>query len=685
MPIDLIQQIWYLISWLIIIKILQLSVSSLFRPFFSRYSSYIAYPLSVLLFTLLSFYCARISFPVQVAVFPFFLVLLYQGLHGWIKKSDIKEDLKIDATFLIFFIFALEFRFINPIISHFSEQFMDHAFLASIMRTPIIPPPDPWFMGGDLSIYYYAGHFAFAALSLASFVPSTVSFNLILPTVFGISSVSLSMIGRLFLRRFSFLPLITLLLINPAIIWYLVQGKGLWNALNSTRWTISGCITEYPLFSLILGDAHTHVLGLWNQCFLISLLLYIILKWNEADNKSRAAIIFITAVSLGFTSVCNSWDFLIYAPLVVGTGMIIALRSRSETLVSRLIFMLTTPVLALLVWSPVILTLSTGAFKGIRWINTQLDPIQMLLYIGLFIFFFLIIYRTEFSLHPYILIIPFLLLAMGFQAASILSLPVICLISHLIRYRNNNSLFFPDLLGATGFIILLFCSLFQIALDSDASPLNTIFKLGYTAWLLLSIGMLLIIGKWMEDIDWSLPPGLILVPTLICIICLFSAPVFAQADLGKSLFGLSYAGGYFTLDGSAYLLHANSDDASAIEYVRSLPHETCILEGVGGDYSYAAPLSSFTGVQTVLGRYSHEFQWRGSRFGWIPERKDDIKKMYEEPDLSVSLFKKYHVTHIYAGDIEYNLYNVTLPLENLEPVWLGTRSILFKVMENGGN
>ena len=41
----------------------------------------------------------------------------------------------------------LTVRFVNPTISY-AEKFMDHAFLASIMRSPVVPPLDPWFAGG---------------------------------------------------------------------------------------------------------------------------------------------------------------------------------------------------------------------------------------------------------------------------------------------------------------------------------------------------------------------------------------------------------------------------------------------------------------------------------------------------------------------------------------------------------
>ena len=53
-------------------------------------------------------------------------------------------------------------------------------------------------------------------LAIVSGVPSNIAFNLSLPTVFALSAVSLYAIGTLLLDRFRWLPLVTLVLPNPA-------------------------------------------------------------------------------------------------------------------------------------------------------------------------------------------------------------------------------------------------------------------------------------------------------------------------------------------------------------------------------------------------------------------------------------------------------------------------------------
>ena len=109
---------------------------------------------------------------------------------------------------------------------------MDHAFLASVMRLPVVPPLDPWFAGGVIDGYYYLGYWMFGCLGIVSGVPSNIAFNLALPTVLGISAVILYAIGDLLIGRLRWLLLATLLMPNPSFFYQILLGKG----LNSVMW-----------------------------------------------------------------------------------------------------------------------------------------------------------------------------------------------------------------------------------------------------------------------------------------------------------------------------------------------------------------------------------------------------------------------------------------------------------------
>ena len=195
--------------WLAIIKVLQLSIWPALDRTLGRLAPAAAYPASVLLFTLVSWYCALSGIPVPLALIPFAAAMIYAGSGRFYTKERLYSSFKWDIAFLIPFLFMLEVRWINPAISS-GEKFMDHAILASIMRQPIVPPLDPWYAGGRLDVYYYMGYWMNGALGLVSGAPSTVAFNLALPTVLGLSVVSLYALGHLILDRHRWLPVLAL-------------------------------------------------------------------------------------------------------------------------------------------------------------------------------------------------------------------------------------------------------------------------------------------------------------------------------------------------------------------------------------------------------------------------------------------------------------------------------------------
>src|SRR5579884_2337979 len=76
-----------------------------------------------------------------------------------------------------------------------TEKFMDEAFLASIIHTQHLPPPDPWLSGYSIN-YYYFGHFLLGTLAKLLGTPASVAFNtgialtagLVASAVFGVAT-----------------------------------------------------------------------------------------------------------------------------------------------------------------------------------------------------------------------------------------------------------------------------------------------------------------------------------------------------------------------------------------------------------------------------------------------------------------------------------------------------------------
>lgn len=154
-------------------------------------------------------------------------------------------------------------------------------------------------------------------------------------------------------------------------------------------------------------------------------------------------------------------------------------------------------------------------------------------------------------------------------------------------------------------------------------------RVGYTAFFLLSLGLL----------------------TLV-----FIYPYFAI---------MSYYGDlkvYKGLDGTAYLNQRYPDDARAIKALNesiNIKGQPVILEAQGDSYTDYARVSANTGLPTVLGWTVHEWLWRGS-YDIPAPRIDEVKQMYESDDFEKTkrLLKKYNVKYIFLGQLEREKYQV---------------------------
>ena len=157
----------------------------------------------------------------------------------------------------------------------------------------------------------------------------------------------------------------------------------------------------------------------------------------------------------------------------------------------------------------------------------------------------------------------------------------------------------------------------------------------------------------------------------VAVVCLlFALPVVVQYNAG-------YGSG--TLDGLAYLSATRPGDAGAVGYLRTLPGDERIVEAEGGDYTYYSRISSFTGIPTIIGQPFHEFMWRGDDAGVISMRKADVKTIYEEPNETVLLMKKYNATLLYVGDSEREQYNVSLPQTGLVKIYSADNTDIYRL------
>jgi YYY domain-containing protein len=649
-----------------VITFLQLSLYPALKKTLKSFAFPAAFAAALLCFTFVSWYCGLFRLPILLALLPFVILFIYHLYRREYTAENLKREWKWELVFLLFFFLMLDARFVNPTISY-AEKFMDHAFLASIMRTPVVPPLDPWFSGGTLNVYYYLGYWIFGCLGIVSGVPSNIVFNLGLPTVFGITAVTLYALGTLILDRFRWLPLLLLFIPNPSFLYQAFLGKGLNSILLDSTRTITNTINEYPLFSFVWGDLHPHVISLFNQAFLLFILVFAYKRWESLDARGRWQIGILAAVSLGSMPLINTWDVLLYAPITLFFAGLILWRNRAT--LRRPVawqFLLTVPPLAILSYLPFYLVLDTNT-GNISIVHTPSDPFQFFLANGIFIVIFLALLTREIKERPYLLLVAIPFILTGYLAAAIAVVPLV----YFIAKKQRD---IPELLAISGLSILVIVELIYLS-DSMGDTyfrMNTVFKCYLPAWIILGTAAFSMIALWLARPGRIpvCPPRRSAIAAVIVIGTLFVVPFFVPLDLGY---------GSRSLDGLAYLDTRYPGDAGGVAYLRSLPGEERIVEAEGGDYTYYSRVSSFTGIPAIVGMPFHEFMWRGDDTGWYGTRVADIKTIYESADQTIPLLKKYNTTLLYVGDSERTSYTVNIPVHNLTLVYADAGTEIYRL------
>ncbi|WP_214040953.1 DUF2298 domain-containing protein [Methanoculleus sp.] len=649
--------------WLAVVKVLQLAVWPALDRTFGSLSAAVAYPASVLLFTLGSWYCGLSGLPVLLALLPFLGAIAYAASRRFFTRERLQSVLSWDLAFLIPFLFMLEVRWINPTISY-AEKFMDHAILASIMQQPIVPPLDPWYAGGTLDVYYYLGYWMNGALGLVSGAPSTVTFNLALPTVFGLAVVSFYALGHLLLDRYRWLPVLALFIPNPSAIYHILIGDAWFDVLWGSTRTIENTINEYPIFSMLWGDVHPHVMSFFNQGFLLFLLVFTYMRWGTLSMRGRAILCGLAALSLGSMPGFNSWDVLVYAPVTLVFGLLIWQRYGNFTWDNKKSWMVlaAVPPLAIATYLPFYLQLNSPGIEGIGIVPVPSEPVEFLLVHGFFLAVLVAYCAPDIRKRPYLLLaaVPFVLT--GYPAAAIAAVPLVYL---LARRRFSAT----DTLAILGLVIVLATELVYLVdnMGETYFRMNTVFKFYLPAWFLMGTASLAVVGEWLRsaEIGRRVPARMEKALPALAAVILLVAPFAINVDFGY---------GSHTLDGAAYLEGSHPGDAAAIAFLRDLPGDHVVVEAEGGDYTYYSRVSSFTGIPAVVGMPFHEYMWRGDE-GRISERSADVKTIYEQPARTVDLARAYNATLLYVGAEERERYAVSIPTEELELIYdaLGVR------------
>ncbi len=246
-----------------------------------------------------------------------------------------------EGIFTLAFLLFVGIRSLNPDLWHIylgGEKPMELAFLNAVLRSPSMPPYDPWFAGGYINYYYYGYIIIGALIKLTSIVP-TVAFNLAIPTLF-----ALTFTGAVALV-YSFTQLFPVALLGgyfAALIGNfdgLIQLKNQLYALltsmpvpafdywHSSR-IIPFTINEFPFWSFLFADLHPHVIDMPIAVLMLGIVGTMLLSGNakpESPGERRwgnALLYLLAAFVFGTIACVNPWDTPVYA-LILGAVLII--------------------------------------------------------------------------------------------------------------------------------------------------------------------------------------------------------------------------------------------------------------------------------------------------------------------------------------------------------------------------
>lgn len=688
------------------------------------------------------------------------LRLKTRNLHWNLTKNEI-VILVIEETF--FFIALLLWSWVKghePAIRHL-EKFMDFGFTRTILNIEYFPAPDMWFAGYPVN-YYYFGHIVMALLTKLSQIDLAYTFNLMLAAIFALTSTMSFSIGyQLIHQTINKLPrphivrhfaliggVLTSFLVTLSgnmqtiyaftkgytgedvqpfwkLAWSLREffprlGEGLetyWYA-NATRF-IPFTIHEFPSYSFAVSDMHGHVLAIPFALLALALIIQLFSQWNLYSTLEQYSRTVLYGILTGLLLMTNALDGPIYLLLFLGFLLIGGFRSyfKNQSIVKWFLLGFTV-ICALFVISLPLLFHFKSFVSGLAvncppagLAETRIGP---LLFEG--------VDKCQIS--------PFWMwwLLWGFF--------IYCGVCFFVRtylytqdrnsgiwdrFQNTIKNFAPHE------IVLLVFFVFSVALIifpeffyfKDIYPAhfrsNTMFKLGYQAFIMFSIVSGYTIVRLLIDLillhsqrihtkqannsysskvqNQNLQNNHTKAIHWVCLLLL--VPQLFLVSIYPFFSVRSYFGGlsvYHGLYGLNWMINEYPDNYKALEWLANfaqtsrlnkstLVHESdcsgkvsvgnyftlpVIVEADGDSYTDYNQISAFAGLPTVTGWAVHEWLWRGC-YEVVSPRRDEIRVIYESGnvDETRSILDRYAIEYIFIGKLEREKFT-NLRIDTLE-------------------
>jgi len=558
------------------------------------------------------------------------------------------------------------------------EKFMDYGFVNSILLADYFPPKDMWLAGENYINYYYFGHYVCAFLTKLTGIASEITYNLQLGLIFGLSIVgAFSLVSNFLYQRFGKLnikvflgAIIGSLLLNlggnlHTVVYVFKKGISTYWYPDATRF-IPYTIHEFPSYSYVVADLHGHFSDIPFVLLNIGLIfcLYLALNkikggffWEFFDSREKKIFVLplVLILFIGFfLAICamtNSWDLPIYI-MLAGLAYLAArvkFGFGRRFWVDLLIFGFLLVGLYLFFGLPFNFHFEPF-FKGIAKVEAR-SPFYMLAILWGYFYFFAIslIYlifgrriKNIFSRRT---------LIEGISRYLDIKIKVLGTAKRKIEKLHVVDVFLIIMVGLSSFLII-FPEFFYVKdiYIKDYHRANTMFKLTYQSFMMLSMvaGYTLVFVLVRKK---ALGRGIWLVIASFMLASVLVYPYFAVGSYYNKL--RNYRG----LDGISYLKDKYPGDYEAIMWLRENVKDGVIVEAVGESYTDYGRISSYTGIQTILGWPVHEWLWRGS-YDEAGKRTGEVAAIYTG-DLATAknFLKTYGVDYVIVGKLEKDKYS----------------------------
>jgi len=608
------------------------------------------------------------------------------------------------------------------------EKFMDYGFVRTMLASGTFPPQDMWLaaiakpevgeiipdnISGFYINYYYFGHLVAAVLTRLSLLPAVITYNLQLATLaaftfVGSFSLDINLLSmgekKLNWRKMIMAGFLSAMLVtfagNLHTIYAFTKGYPMGEGLPPPPWQVGWdfnpnnywypnatrfipfTIHEFPSYSYIVSDLHGHVNNIPFVMLMLAGLLAL-LQYGKIKLKTVIGLGFLLAVFY----MTNAWDLLIYGALAVGVLLLLSLKrvGKSKPVFKPQIVKLAASIVVLAmsfllfsypfrtnfrpISSSVGINCGYEAMEAMGWVEAPIEgatvePVEF----GPFAVEAGKCQVTKPWMH---------LVLWGFFYYGIIGYFFFLLLPKIKKFKNwklNIEKFRTDifvLLLITLSVLLLWAPEFVYIQDIYPAHFraNTMFKLGYQAYIMLSLVAGYTITKLIFNFQFFHHRRISLwltfskiVYTAILLLMTFVVLIYPLFGISSYYNGLSE---YKELYGLGWLKERYPEDYAAVVWLDLQADNLCrktdgcpvVLEAVGDSYTTYGRVSANTGLPTVVGWPVHEWLWRGS-YDEAGKRKSEVETIYTSSDLTEvrRLLQRYAVSYVMVGQLEKEAY-----------------------------